>query len=126
MRTVRPSRRVIPFHRSSDSHGRKFLGRESPPVSATVTSGPRPRVSNLSPCGPGGPSRGRNAESLRSLLPTTSLVPYLLRPLPRPVILHPMNDVTHILNAIEQGDPSAAEQLLLLVYDELRPGWGSG
>ena len=31
-----------------------------------------------------------------------------------------MNDVTHILSAIEAGDPSAAEQLLPLVYDELR------
>jgi hypothetical protein len=31
-----------------------------------------------------------------------------------------MTDVTQILNAIEQGDPSAAEQLLPLVYDELR------
>lgn len=31
-----------------------------------------------------------------------------------------MNDVTHILNAIEQGDQRAAEQLLPLVYDELR------
>src|SRR5438046_346985 len=31
-----------------------------------------------------------------------------------------MNDVTHILSAIEQGDASAAEQLLPLVYDELR------
>ncbi len=31
-----------------------------------------------------------------------------------------MNDVTHILSAIEQGDPAAAEQLLPLVYDELR------
>jgi hypothetical protein len=31
-----------------------------------------------------------------------------------------MNDVTRILSAIEQGDPSAAEQLLPLVYDELR------
>ena len=31
-----------------------------------------------------------------------------------------MPDVTHILSAIEQGDPSAAEQLLPLVYDELR------
>jgi RNA polymerase sigma factor (TIGR02999 family) len=31
-----------------------------------------------------------------------------------------MNGVTHILSAIEQGDPSAAEQLLPLVYDELR------
>jgi RNA polymerase sigma factor (TIGR02999 family) len=31
-----------------------------------------------------------------------------------------MTDVTQILNAIEQGDPHAAEQLLPLVYDELR------
>ena len=31
-----------------------------------------------------------------------------------------MTDVTQILNAIESGDPSAAEQLLPLVYDELR------
>jgi RNA polymerase sigma factor (TIGR02999 family) len=31
-----------------------------------------------------------------------------------------MNDVTRILSAIEVGDPQAAEQLLPLVYDELR------
>ncbi len=31
-----------------------------------------------------------------------------------------MHEVTRILGAIEQGDPSAAEQLLPLVYDELR------
>jgi RNA polymerase sigma factor (TIGR02999 family) len=31
-----------------------------------------------------------------------------------------MSDVTRILSAIEQGDASAAEQLLPLVYDELR------
>ncbi len=31
-----------------------------------------------------------------------------------------MNDVTRILSAIEQGGPHAAEQLLSLVYDELR------
>lgn len=31
-----------------------------------------------------------------------------------------MHEVTQILNAIEQGDPHAAEQLLPLVYDELR------
>ena len=30
------------------------------------------------------------------------------------------HDVTHILSRIEQGDPSAAEQLLPLVYEELR------
>jgi RNA polymerase sigma factor (TIGR02999 family) len=31
-----------------------------------------------------------------------------------------MSDVTRILAAIEQGDPTASEQLLPLVYDELR------
>ena len=31
-----------------------------------------------------------------------------------------MNDVTGILSAIEHGDPHAAEQLLPLVYEELR------
>ena len=31
-----------------------------------------------------------------------------------------MNDVTQILSAIENGDPHAAEQLLPLVYEELR------
>src|SRR5262245_59051772 len=32
----------------------------------------------------------------------------------------PMTEVTRILNLIQQGDPHAAEQLLPLVYDELR------
>src|SRR5262249_61659756 len=31
-----------------------------------------------------------------------------------------MNDVTRVLSAIERGEPQAAEQLLPLVYDELR------
>lgn len=31
-----------------------------------------------------------------------------------------MGEVTRILSAIEQGDPGAADQLLPLVYDELR------
>src|SRR6266702_3423047 len=31
-----------------------------------------------------------------------------------------MNEVTRILSTIEQGDPHAAEELLPLVYDELR------
>jgi RNA polymerase sigma factor (TIGR02999 family) len=31
-----------------------------------------------------------------------------------------MTDITEVLNAIEQGDPHAAGQLLPLVYDELR------
>ena len=32
----------------------------------------------------------------------------------------PLNDVTKILSAIERGDPKAGDQLLPLVYDELR------
>jgi RNA polymerase sigma factor (TIGR02999 family) len=36
------------------------------------------------------------------------------------VSVPPMNDVTRVLSAIEGGDPHAAEQLLPLVYDELR------
>jgi RNA polymerase sigma factor (TIGR02999 family) len=36
------------------------------------------------------------------------------------VILDRMTEVTRILSAIEQGDPHAAEELLPLVYDELR------
>jgi RNA polymerase sigma factor (TIGR02999 family) len=36
------------------------------------------------------------------------------------IILDGMHDVTHLLNAVEQGDPHAAGQLLPLVYDELR------
>src|SRR5205085_10135166 len=38
----------------------------------------------------------------------------------RPVDSGFMPDLTHILSAIEQGDPHAAAQLLPLVYDELR------
>jgi RNA polymerase sigma factor (TIGR02999 family) len=36
------------------------------------------------------------------------------------VFLDQMSDVTQILSAIDRGDPHAAEQLLPLVYDELR------
>jgi RNA polymerase sigma factor (TIGR02999 family) len=35
-------------------------------------------------------------------------------------MLEHMSEVTRILNVIEQGDPAAADQLLPLVYDELR------
>src|SRR5262249_531212 len=38
----------------------------------------------------------------------------------RPLVTTSMTNVTHILSAIEQGDPHAAAQLLPLVYDELR------
>jgi RNA polymerase sigma factor (TIGR02999 family) len=35
-------------------------------------------------------------------------------------MLKPMSEVTQVLAAVERGDPHAAEQLLPLVYDELR------
>jgi RNA polymerase sigma factor (TIGR02999 family) len=38
----------------------------------------------------------------------------------RLIIVDGMSDVTQILNAIDQGDPHAAAQLLPLVYEELR------
>ena len=34
--------------------------------------------------------------------------------------LPPMSDVTQLLEAIQHGDPKAAEELLPLVYEELR------
>jgi RNA polymerase sigma factor (TIGR02999 family) len=41
--------------------------------------------------------------------------------MPTPVISNPpVHEITVILNRIEQGDPQAADQLLPLVYDELR------
>src|SRR5262245_49527114 len=59
--------------------------------------------------------------------PTHAARPCLPRP-PAPclrraaagVILAYLSELTRILSAIEQGDPSASEQLLPLVYDELR------
>jgi RNA polymerase sigma factor (TIGR02999 family) len=36
------------------------------------------------------------------------------------LLVPPMNEVTRILSAVEQGDPHAAEHLLPLVYQELR------
>src|SRR5262245_63571803 len=44
----------------------------------------------------------------------------MLRALHAGGMLSYMSEVTQILSAIEQGDPSAAAQLLPLVYDELR------
>jgi RNA polymerase sigma factor (TIGR02999 family) len=41
-------------------------------------------------------------------------------PLVASPVVPPMNEVTRILSAIDQGDPHAAEQLLPLVYEELR------
>jgi DNA-binding GntR family transcriptional regulator len=35
-------------------------------------------------------------------------------------LVQPVSEVTRILSAVEQGDPHAAEQLLPLIYHELR------
>jgi len=43
-----------------------------------------------------------------------------MSPLEHPGIRRVMADVTRILNAIEQGDANAADELLPLVYEELR------
>ena len=43
-----------------------------------------------------------------------------MKPVRTDVILGAMHDITRILSAIEQGDIHAADQLLPLVYDELR------
>ena len=51
--------------------------------------------------------------------PTLLLAPPLLPVPPRSTIVG-VSPVTQILNQIQQGDPHAAEQLLPLVYDELR------
>ncbi len=40
--------------------------------------------------------------------------------MPETLPVPPMSEVTRILSAIEQGNPRAAEQLLPLVYEELR------
>ena len=31
-----------------------------------------------------------------------------------------MNDIAHLLDTLQEGDPVAADQLLVLVYSELR------
>ena len=54
-------------------------------------------------------------EVLAAILATAQWI----RP-PNGVILASMTDVTRILSQIESGDPTAATQLLPLVYEELR------
>ena len=55
--------------------------------------------------------------------PTTRPKSFTCSPFPfqhSPVTIPTVNDVTRILNAIEQGDAKAAGELLPLVYEELR------
>ena len=56
----------------------------------------------------------------RSLHNPCSLVYAGGRPDSTTATISSVNDVTRILSAIEQGDPRAAEELLPLVYQELR------
>src|SRR5204863_2166083 len=72
----------------------------------------------------GRPSWSRSPTDLSSeTLGLSGRLPPALSPCrrsPAAVIFSCMSEVTRILSAIEQGDPSAAAQLLPLVYDELR------
>jgi RNA polymerase sigma factor (TIGR02999 family) len=60
---------------------------------------------------------GKKATTFRDTRPGTARV---LQSLHANGMLWFMSDVTRILSAIEQGDPKAVEQLLPLVYNELR------
>ena len=41
-------------------------------------------------------------------------------PIPGTYDVHQVSDVTRLLDAVEHGEPQAAEELLPLVYQELR------
>ena len=60
------------------------------------------------------------AESVAKPLPGRKVKNPQLKPLPIGGTINGMGDVTQILSKIEFGDPAAAEQLLPLIYDELR------
>ena len=61
-----------------------------------------------------------NVLQARSSFPVTCGLPTRIAECRVGIIVGVMSDVTRILSQIESGDPSAAEQLLPLVYDELR------
>ena len=64
--------------------------------------------------------RAERSLALAPLILTVTLVRLILLQFSRSGIRQPVSDVTVILNAVQQGDPKAAEELLPLVYDELR------
>src|SRR5689334_15652065 len=71
---------------------------------------------------PGTPGRSNTVTAppharRKSLAPAPTAAVGCLHPPPRPA---PMPDVTQLLHAAERGDPHAADQLLPLVYAELR------
>src|SRR5262245_1867081 len=65
------------------------------------------------------PSRGRREGSLHGFPPPVTERLIVTNP-PERLCSGIMNEVTRILRAIDGGDPQAADQLLPLVYDELR------
>src|SRR5262245_43874565 len=85
---------------------------------STCTSrGPKPQ--GLSHLRRRGMRIARRAEGTAQHLPPPT-PPARLPALSPTLILDLMNEVTRVLSALGQGDGSAAEQLLPLVYDELR------
>ncbi len=91
------------------------------PVLRGRTAGSSTRRAAWFACWSRGSRRTRGVSTIRAAARPSSFprAPVVKR---RPclAILVVMSDVTQILNAIELGDPLAAEQLLPLVYDELR------
>ena len=81
-----------PFLRFGRCSLRSLHGRRAPPAQVVVPTG-----------GGGFGGRVYSGEFLSRLEPEP-----------------PVSEVTRVLSAIEQGDPRAAEQLLPLVYEELR------
>src|SRR5205823_5195200 len=61
----------------------------------------------------------RNVPALGTLTRPRRCAP-AARAIVRPQRARTMDPITQVLNAIDQGDPHAAAQLLPLVYDELR------
>jgi len=62
---------------------------------------------------------GSRSHSLEPLIIVESIIFSCTTPEPL-IVSRSLSEVTHILQAIEQGDPKAADQLLPLVYGELR------
>ena len=85
---------------------------------ALFNSSPWSQLFRCSSSEPGASATGYSVLSTRS--PSLTLTPRCWPVTSAAVMLDLMSDVTRILSAIEQGDPHAAEQLLPLVYDELR------
>src|SRR5262245_21095165 len=70
--------------------------------------------------GPLAPSQSRVPPKMPALVAAPELLYTPANWSQSPIAERPMSEVTRILSAIEQGDEHAAEQLLPLVYPELR------